>query len=54
MGTWSYKPNGEVDGDAVREVGVIVNLALTLVLLWLIVRWVSRRGARPRLSTPTE
>jgi hypothetical protein len=22
MGTWSYKPSGEVDGDAVREVGV--------------------------------
>jgi len=22
MGTWSYKPNGEVGGDAVREVGV--------------------------------
>jgi uncharacterized membrane protein YjgN (DUF898 family) len=43
-----------VRGSPLATDNPIVNLALTLVLLWLIVRWVSRRGARPRLSTPTQ
>ncbi len=41
LGTWAYKPEGEIAGDAVREVGVIngtqepgQNKSLGIVPLW--------------------
>jgi hypothetical protein len=44
-----------VRGSPLATDNLIVNLAVTLVLLWLIVRWVRRRSAVvvPRLGTPT-
>jgi hypothetical protein len=43
-----------VRGSPLATDNPIVSIGLTLVFLWLIVRWVSRhRPARPRLSTAT-
>jgi hypothetical protein len=43
-----------IRGSPLATDNLLVNLTVTLVLLWLIVRWVRRRAVvAPRLGTPT-